>query len=185
MNSHKYDYLFGILLIGDSNAGKWEFLLKFTNDSFTSNHLITIGVDFRVKIIDYKNKLIKLQIWDTAAEERFRTIAKTYYKEKHGIILMYNVTDKYSFLNLRNWIKGIQYNNPSIKLVLVGNKCDEPNRVVSEEEGKKMAAEFNIGFFETSLKTNKNINEVFNYLVGEILKEKEGEKIDEKGCYIY
>jgi len=169
MASHKYDYLFKLLIIGESGVGKTCLLLRFTDDSFTANHLTTIGIDFKIKIISLNGKLIKLQIWDTAGQERFRTITKTYYKGAHGIILTYDVTDQNSFKNIRNWIKQIEANaQTNVCKVLVGNKCDKPDRVVTEEEGKKLAEDFNMSFFETS------VNEVFNFLTEEILKTNEG-----------
>ncbi len=172
MSNHKYDFLFKIIMIGDSGIGKPAFLLRFTDDSFTANHLTTIGVDFKIKIINFEDKTIKLQIWDTAGSERFRTITKTYYKGAHGIILMYDVTNRNSFENIRNWMKQIDANvTKSVKKVLVGHKCDEPGRVVTEEEGKKMAEEYNIGFFESSARTNTNVSEVFYYLVKKIFIE--------------
>ena len=104
MASHKYDYLFKLLIIGESGVGKTCLLLRFTDDSFTANHLTTIGIDFKIKIITLSGKLIKLQIWDTAGQERFRTITKTYYKGAHGIILTYDVTDQNSFKNIINYL---------------------------------------------------------------------------------
>ncbi len=122
-----------------------------------------------------------MQIWDTAGQERFRTITKTYYKGAHGIILTYDVTDQNSFKNIRNWIKQIEANaQTSVKKVLVGNKCDKPDRVVTEEEGKKLADDYNMSFFETSAKTNQNVSEVFNFLTKEILKANAG-KTEEGG----
>jgi small GTP-binding protein len=122
-----------------------------------------------------QNKLIKLQIWDTAGQERFRTITKTYYKGAHGIILTYDVTDNNSFKNIRNWIKQIEANaQTNVCKVLVGNKCDKPDRVVSEEDGRQLAEDYKMNFFETSAKTNQNVNEVFNFLTEEILKNNEG-----------
>ena len=176
MASHKYDYLFKLLIIGESGVGKTCLLLRYTDDSFTANHLTKIGIDFKIKIVPLpNNKLVKLQIWDTAGQERFRTITKTYYKGAHGIILTYDVTDQNSFKNIRNWIKQIEANaQTNVCKVLVGNKCDKPDRVVSEEEGKKLAEDFNMSFFETSAKTNQNVNEVFNFLTEEILKSNEG-----------
>ena len=161
MSSHKYDYLFKILIIGESGVGKTCLLLRFTEDSFTTTFLTTIGIDFKIKIINLENKLIKLQIWDTAGQERFRTITKTYYKGAHGIILTYDVTDQDSFKNIRNWIKQIEANaQGNVKRVLVGNKCDKPDRVVTEEEGKKLADDYSMSFFETSAKTNKNVTKL-------------------------
>jgi small GTP-binding protein len=111
-----------------------------------------------------------LQIWDTAGQERFRTITKTYYKGAHGIILTYDVTDENSFKNIRNWVKQIEQNaQTNVCKVLVGNKCDRDDRKVSYEEGNKLAKEFNMQFFETSAKTNYNVNETFTFLTREIL----------------
>ncbi len=181
MANHKYDYLFKLLIIGESGVGKTCLLLRFTDDSFTANHLTTIGIDFKIKIINLENKLIKLQIWDTAGQERFRTITKTYYKGAHGIILTYDVTDANSFKNIRNWIKQIEANaQTNVCKVLVGNKCDKPDRTVTEEEGKKLAEDFGMILFETSAKTNKNVSEVFNYLTTEILKSNAGKTANDK-----
>ena len=176
MATHKYDYLFKLLIIGESGVGKTCLLLRYTDDSFTANHLTTIGIDFKIKIVPLpNNKLVKLQIWDTAGQERFRTITKTYYKGAHGIILTYDVTDQNSFKNIRNWIKQIEANaQTNVCKVLVGNKCDKPDRAVSEEEGKKLAEDFNMSFFEASAKTNQNVKEVFDFLTEEILKTNEG-----------
>ena len=182
MASHKYDFLFKLLIIGESGVGKTCLLLRFTDDSFTANHLTTIGIDFKIKIINIEGKLIKLQIWDTAGQERFRTITKTYYKGAHGIILTYDVTDQNSFKNIRNWIKQIEANaQTTVRKVLVGNKCDKPDRVVTEEEGKKLADDYSMSFFETSAKTNQNVGEVFTYLTKEILKANEGKTDEGRG----
>ena len=106
---------------------------------------------------------------------KIRTITKTYYKGAHGIILTYDVIDQNSFKNIRNWIKQIEANaQTNVYKVLVGNKCYKPDRVVTEEDGKNLANEYNMNFFETSAKTNKNINEVFNNLTHEILVANQG-----------
>jgi small GTP-binding protein len=190
MANHKYDHLFKLLIIGESGVGKTCLLLRFTDDSFTANHLTTIGIDFKIKIINLEEKLIKLQIWDTAGQERFRTITKTYYKGAHGIILTYDVTDDNSFKNIRNWVKQIEQNaQTTVCKVLVGNKCDRDDRKVSFEEGAKLAKEFNMQFFETSAKTNYNVNETFTYLTREILNTTDSGKtgvanpmkLDDKG----
>ncbi len=121
-----------------------------------------------------EEKLIKLQIWDTAGQERFRTITKTYYKGAHGIILTYDITDENSFKNIKNWIKQIEQNaQNNVCKVLVGNKCDMDNRKISFEQGAALAKEYNMKFFETSAKTNYNVNEVFTFLTREILNDSE------------
>lgn len=124
-----------------------------------------------------ESKRIKLQIWDTAGQERFRTITKTYYKGAHGIILTFDVTDENSFKNIRNWVKQIEQNaQNNVCKVLVGNKCDREDRKVTIEEGSKLAAEFNMKYFETSAKTNLNVNETFTTLTKEILSISDNKK---------
>ena len=174
MSYSKYDYLFKIIIVGYSTVGKQDFILRFIDDSSTANHLTTLGFDCRIKTINFENKLVKLQIWNRAKEEIYRNIIKTSYKGAHGLILMYNVTERNSFQSVRNWIKQIEaQGDKSVKKVLVGHICDEDKRVVTKEEGKKLAEEYNIGFFESSARNNINVSEVFNYLVKEILMEKE------------
>ena len=173
--SHKYDYLFKILVIGDTIAGKTPFLLRYTDDSFTANHLTTIGIDFKIKIIDRDGKRIKLQIWDTANQLHFIKITETYYKGAHAIILMYSITKRESFENIPQYMKNIEENGKNnVPIVLVGNNCDNQDRVVTEEEGRNLAEKYSIAFFETSPKTNQNINEVFDYLINGIFETSTG-----------
>ena len=127
-------------------------------------------MDYKFKNLKFQNKLIKLQIWDTPGVYSLRNGIRRYFKDAHGIILMYDVTDKKSFNNIRNWMEDIKINsNRKVRIVLVGNKCDSPFRKVSKEEGKKLANEFNIIFFEVSGKDGINVNAVFDYLVEDIL----------------
>ena len=166
MANKKYDYLFKLLILGESGVGKTCLLLRYTDDFFTANHLTTVGIDFKVRVVVLENKIIKLQIWDTAGQERFRNISRIYYKGAQGIILTYDITDQSSFRNVRNWIKQVEENAPTnVCKVLVGNKCDKSDRVVTEEEGKMLANDFGMRFFETSAKTNQNVNEVFQFLI--------------------
>ena len=170
MSNHKYDHLFKLLIIGESGVGKTCLLLRFTDDSFTANHLTTIGIDFKIKNINLENKLIKLQIWDTAGQDRFRAITKNYYKGAHGILLIYDVTNKKTFENVRNWVTQIRENASAKAIIyIVGNKIDDKEkRVVTKEEGEKMASEFDLKFFEASAKEDINIATTFEGLVKDI-----------------
>nr|KJB62381.1 hypothetical protein B456_009G424200 [Gossypium raimondii] len=120
-----YDYLIKLLLIGDSGVGKSCLLLRFSDGSFTTSFITTIGIDFKIRTIELDGKRIKLQIWDTAGQERFRTITTAYYRGAMGILLVYDVTDESSFNNIRNWIRNIeQHASDNVNKILVGNKAD-------------------------------------------------------------
>ena len=106
MNS-EYDYLFKLLLIGDSGVGKSCLLLRFADDTYTESYISTIGVDFKIRTIQLDGKTIKLQIWDTAGQERFRTITSSYYRGAHGIIVVYDTTEMESFNNVKQWLHEI------------------------------------------------------------------------------
>lgn len=170
-NSTYYDYIFKVLLLGDSSVGKTCFLLRYSDDTFVENHISTIGLDYRLKMINLSDKkIIKMQIWDTAGQDRFRAITKNYYKGAHGIILMFDVTSTVSFNNIKNWLLQIKENtSDKIQIVLVGNKIDAENRrVVSKSEAEKVAREYNLSYFETSAKENTNVQETFSFLTKEI-----------------
>ena len=168
----KYDYLFKLLIIGDSMVGKSCFLLRYTDDSFTESYPYggTDVYDLKIKILQIRNKRSKLQIWDIGGNERNHTMTKTYIPGVHGIILMYDVTNRYSFENIsKTWIRIIKENSLyEISTVLVGSKIDNPNRVVTTEEGENLAKELGIPFFECSAKTNYNIDIIFSKLVEKI-----------------
>merc|ERR1719250_371004 len=117
-----YDYLIKLLMIGDSGVGKSCILLRFSDDSFTQSFITTIGIDFKIKTIDLDGKRIKLQIWDTAGQERFRTITTAYYRGAMGILLVYDITDETSFMNINNWMKNIeQHASETVNKILIGN----------------------------------------------------------------
>ena len=191
----KKEFLYKILLLGDSSVGKTCFLMRYTDNTFQEIHMSTIGLDYKLKNVQLDDgKMVKIQIWDTAGQDRFRSITKNYYKGAHGIILIYDITNKKSFENVRNWINQIKEEvSEKVSIILVGNKIDdEEHRVVSTEQGEKMANDFGLMFFECSAKSGVNIDSTFNELVkktvenyskvkmeGEKLKNKKGGK---KGC---
>ncbi|CAD8126589.1 unnamed protein product [Paramecium sonneborni] len=171
-NSQDYDWLVKVIVIGDSGVGKTNILSQFCDAKFSITHMATLGVDFKIKTIDVDGKKLKLQIWDTAGQERFRNITKTYYKGAQGVILTYSVIDRQSFQNVDGWLRSIQENTNSndVQLVLVGNKADmSAERQVTMEEGQKLSQQYNIPFFETSAKSNMNINESFHNLAQRII----------------
>lgn len=165
-----YDYLFKILLIGNSGVGKSSLLLRFADDTFTDNFMPTIGVDFKIRTLEVDGKTIKLQIWDTAGQERFKTITSSYYKGAHGIIVVYDVTDKESFKNIDTWMNEVEkHASDNVSRILVGNKCDlTDSRQVSTDEGKELADSNNIRFMETSAKESSNVEEAFTLMTKEI-----------------
>jgi len=164
------DYLFKLLLIGDSGVGKSCLLLRFADDTYTESYISTIGVDFKIRTIELDGKTIKLQIWDTAGQERFRTITSSYYRGAHGIIVVYDVTDNESFNNVKQWLHEIdRYACENVNKLLVGNKSDlTSKRVVSTEQGKEFAESLGIEFLETSAKTATNVEQAFLTMASQI-----------------
>ncbi|KAJ8601037.1 hypothetical protein CTAYLR_007970 [Chrysophaeum taylorii] len=171
MNS-EYDYLFKLLLIGDSGVGKSCLLLRFADDTYTESYISTIGVDFKIRTIELEGKTIKLQIWDTAGQERFRTITSSYYRGAHGIIVVFDVTDTESFNNVKQWLHEIdRYACQNVKKLLVGNKCDlASKRAVPTEQAKEFADSLGIHYLETSAKNSTNVEKAFTTMAGQIRK---------------
>ncbi|ERF76768.1 GTP-binding protein ypt2 [Endocarpon pusillum Z07020] len=170
--TRNYDFLIKLLLIGDSGVGKSCCLLRFSEDSFTPSFITTIGIDFKIRTIDLDGKRVKLQIWDTAGQERFRTITTAYYRGAMGILLVYDVTDRKSFDNIRTWFSNVeQHASEGVNKILIGNKCDwEEKRAVSTQQGQDLADELNIPFLEVSAKSNTNIEKAFYSLASDIKK---------------
>jgi len=166
----EYDYLFKLLLIGDSGVGKSCLLLRFAEDTYTESYISTIGVDFKIRTIELEGKTIKLQIWDTAGQERFRTITSSYYRGAHGIIVVYDVTDYESFNNVKQWLHEIdRYACENVNKLLVGNKSDlESKRAVKFDTAKEFADTLGIEFLETSAKNSTNVEQAFQTMAAQI-----------------
>lgn len=175
------EYAAKLLIVGDSAVGKTSMLIRYTEDRFSSTHLSTVGIDFKVKRISFDDSVLQMQIWDTAGQERFKNLTTAYFKGSHGIILVYSCNNRDSFTHITNWIKQANSNTPQNTCkILVANKCDldENDRFVTTEEGKKLAAEQNIPFFETSAKWDVNIKEAFGH-IATMIKDQLISKSDE------
>ncbi|XP_070493660.1 ras-related protein Rab-8A [Chironomus tepperi] len=168
MSTKTYDYLFKLLLIGDSGVGKTCILFRFSENNFNTTFISTIGIDFKIRTIELDGKKIKLQIWDTAGQERFRTITTAYYTM--GIMLVYDCTQEKSFENIKNWIRNIEENAATdVEKMLLGNKCElNDKRQVTKERGEQLAVEYGIKFLETSAKNSINVEEAFFTLARDI-----------------
>lgn len=167
--------IYKILLLGDSSVGKTCFLTQFAEGTFKENHLATIGLDFRLKEITLPDGTsVLLKIWDTAGQEKFRTITKNYFKGADGIILLYDITKKETFEGITLWLDDIRDNgSEKVRILLVGNKADlVNNREVTFDEGHQLAKEQSLPFFESSAKNNINIQETINDLANQIIKVK-------------
>ncbi|KAF0694871.1 Aste57867_14271 [Aphanomyces stellatus] len=178
------DYLFKLLLIGDSGVGKSCLLLRFADDTYTESYISTIGVDFKIRTIELDGKTIKLQIWDTAGQERFRTITSSYYRGAHGIIVVYDVTDQESFNNVKQWLHEIdRYACENVNKLLVGNKSDlTAKRVVSTDAAKEFAESLGIEFLETSAKNAANVEKAFMMMAAQIKKRMANAPIQTKSA---
>ena len=172
--STSMDCLYKVLLLGDSTVGKTCVLLKYTDKIFQETHMMTIGLDYRLKVMQLQSgKEVKLQIWDTAGQDRFRSITKNYYKGSHGIILIYDVTSLKTFENVKSWVSQIHEEiSDKVVIYLVGNKIDmDDERKVQTEEGQKLAEELGVPFVETSAKSGVNIDNIFSDITERIDKE--------------
>lgn len=158
-----YAYLFKYIIIGDTGVGKSCLLLQFTDKRFQPVHDLTIGVEFGARMINIDGKQIKLQIWDTAGQESFRSITRSYYRGAAGALLVYDITRRETFEHLTTWLDDAKAHSSSqMVIMLIGNKCDlDAKREVKYEEGEAFAKEHGLVFMETSAKTAQNVEEAF------------------------
>ena len=178
MGDEDYDFIFKVLLLGNSDVGKSSLLLRFVDSVWNETFVPTIGVDFKVKTVEIGDKKVKMQIWDTAGQERFRNVISTYFRGGNGLLLIYDITNKDSFKNLESWLIEIEKNaSENILKLLIGNKSDlEEDREISKEEGQAFANRNGMQFMETSAKMNTNVDEAFQALGKLMIEFNSGQK---------
>lgn len=169
-SAKKTKALFKLLLIGDSQVGKTSIIQRFCDGVFTGSSISTIGCDFKTKDILLENCTVAVEIWDTAGQEKFKSMTKNMFRGADGFILTYDITNEKTFKNVNQWLKDIKaFAKETAKIILAGNKCDLDNqRQVKTDQGINIAKQYNYHFFETSCRDNININELFNKIVNEI-----------------
>ncbi|KAI3377875.1 hypothetical protein L3Q82_009011, partial [Scortum barcoo] len=186
MSDGDYDYLIKFLALGDSGVGKTSFLYQYTDGKFNSKFITTVGIDFREKRVVYKStgpdgssgrgQKIHMQLWDTAGQERFRSLTTAFFRDAMGFLLLFDLTNEQSFLNVRNWMSQLQIHAycESPDVVLCGNKCDlSDQRAVSEEEARELAEKYGIPYFETSAANGQNVSQAVDVLLDLIMKRME------------
>ena len=158
-----FDYLLKYIIIGDAAVGKSNLLLRYAHGQFKEEYQLTIGVEFGAKNVNIGDKFYRVQIWDTAGQENFRSITRAYYKNSVCAIVVYDISKRETFENVSTWIEDCKNQSPkTIYMILVGNKCDlAENRQVTTEEGQELADKYGLEFFETSAKTGENVEEIF------------------------
>ncbi|XP_013407226.1 ras-related protein Rab-26 isoform X3 [Lingula anatina] len=183
--SEFFDVCCKVMLIGDSGVGKTCLLVRFKDNTFLSGSFIsTVGIDFRNKVVDVDGTKVKLQIWDTAGQERFRSITHAYYRDAHALLLLYDITSKSSFDNIRAWLSEIrEYAQDDVVIMLLGNKADSTQeRRVRREDGEKLAKDHGVAFMETSAKTGMNVELAFMAIARDLKNKQTRNPNDPKFC---
>ena len=179
--TQEYEYIFKIILIGSSGVGKSSLIQRYTQKTFEDVYDCTIGVDFFTKTIDVNGKTVKLQIWDTAGTEKYRSITSSYYRGSHCALIVFDLTSKDSFESLPTWIENYYKNcNQEFdkNVIMIGNKNDlSEKRDVTQEKINDFIKLNNLVYFETSAKTGENVDESFQYIAQKLMEE---EKLKEK-----
>lgn len=173
-----YDEKYQLMIMGDSMVGKTSLLYRYQENKFMNNYLATVGIDFFTKEEIFDGKKVRIKIWDTAGQERFKSLTQAFSRNADGIILVFDVTNKESFFNLKFWLACINSNlgeNNDLKKIIIGNKIDLESEVL-KSEAQKFAEQNNCAYFETSAKENKGIDEAIRHLVSSLISNKHQEE---------
>ena len=172
VNDKTYDYLYKLILVGDGDTGKTSLMTGFAGEDFSTNYVPTIGLDFTIHTIVLDGSRIKLQVWDTAGHQRFRTITQSYYRASHGVIVVYDATREKTYDNVPYWLEEMKkYARPEATVMLVGSKCDLPEeKMVDYRTVKDFADERGIMLMEVSAKEGTNVELAFVTLVAKIIE---------------
>ena len=178
--NEKEDYTFKYIIIGNAAVGKSNISFRFTKGKFSEKYQATIGMEFTYKNVKIGEKIYRIQIWDTAGQECFKSVSRGYYKSSVCALVVYDITNRKSFDNVIEWIEECKNNGPqTVTMVLVGNKSDlKEIRNISYEEGEDLANRFNMMFFETSALNGDNIDKLFNDTAETIVKKMENNYYD-------
>ena len=170
-----FDYTIKLLVVGDSSVGKTNFITMFIENKFNQTYMTTSGMDLKTSSIVVKNKKIRVQLWDTAGQEKYRAITKNLFLKVQGALVVYDITNDNSFTNLKTWVKSIKEEcGKSMQMIIVGNKCDlDDQRVIEKEKALEYAEEEKVEYIETSSKTGENVQKAISQLCEKVLENNE------------
>ena len=173
MDDDSYEFMFKIVLVGDSSVGKTNIMGKYLKNEFREDSKSTVGVEFGSKEFVIENHTVRVQIWDTAGQERYKAITSAYYKGAKGAFVVYDITRKGTFESVDKWVSDLKATaDKKITLLLIGNKCDlEDQRQISKDQAEQKAKSFEVAFLETSALSGENLEKAFEMLVNEVYKK--------------
>ena len=180
-DEEEYEMMAKVILIGDSSVGKTNIMSKYLKNQFNENSKATVGVEFGSKLFNINGHNIKVQIWDTAGQEKYKAITGAYYKGSKGAFVVYDITRKETFDSVDKWINDLKMSgDPKLIIIIIGNKCDlEEKREILKEQGEEKANSFGCAFLETSALSGDNIEKGFEMMINDIFNKFGNNTVDE------